>query len=1179
MLGNLWRSLVGKPAKLRKPAQGLFGRARLGVEQLEDRCLMTASIAEYPVPSGNSPFGITQGPDGNVWFTEKAGQIGMMNPTTHAITEFAIPTSTGTPTGITAGPDGNIWFTESSANRIGTLNIATDMITEFPITGSDPTAITAGPDGNLWFTETGSNQIGMINPTTKAISQFTVPTGGSSPTGITAGSDGNIWFTENATNKIGVINPITHVFGEYVIPQASSQPNGITSGSDGNIWFAETNTDRIDQINIATHAFTSFLIPGTGEPRSITSASDGNLWFTETGTDQLGTLTLPGDTISMLNIPTAAASPAWISAGPGGTLWFAESATSQVGEVVAPTTVTTAPTNQTIVEGQTATFTASAIGFPTPTVQWQVSTNDGVTYTPITNSGVYSVASATSTTGVTTDTLTVTNPPITMTGYEYEAVFTNGISPSPSVTTAPVTLTVNNVLSIGNPPPQGVINTPYNQTISVIGSTSAFTLFAVNNFLAGGTGLTPGDITTNTVNGTITISGTPTGTGIVSFTVEVANTAGNSLSQNISIVINPPLSIATTTLPQATAGTAYNQSISVIGGAMPYNVFSVTNFNAGTTGMTPGSITANAAVGAFAINVIPAAAGTVTFTVNVTDSAGTVATRNFTLVVNPALAITPSLPQGTAGTNYDETLSVTGGDVPYTSLTVTNFNVGATGLTPANIATNLAAGTITINGTPLAAGTITFMANVTDSSGAVLNQAYTVKINPALTITPSLPQGTAGFSYHQTLTVTGGTTPYTTFTVTGFSAAGTGLTNAAVTVNAAAGTIAVSGTPTGAGTVAFTVNVTDTAGGSLTKAYSITINPPLAVGNLSTTQWTAGSAGFTGTLTIGGGTTPVTIATDSGLPTGMALTLVGNAIGFSGTPSAAGVFSAGSVTLHDAAGATITKTFSITINAAPTIAAPNATQWTTGRSGFNGIMTAAGGTGGLSIAASTGLPNGLSIVLAGNTLSFSGTPSVVGTFAGSVTLSDAIGAKVTRTFSITINAVPSIGNLTTTQWTANKSGFTGTLAITGGTTPHLITAQTGLPPGLTAVVVGTTIEFTGTPTTAGTYSCSVTIQDAAGATVTKTFSITINPPVLIVTASVAPSTMGVLYKATLQATGGTGAITFKVSSGSMPPGYALNSNGTISGLSRGVGSFTFTVTATDAVGASVSKTYTLVIAG
>src|SRR2546427_7249874 len=45
-----------------------------------------------------------------------------------------------------------------------------------------------------------------------------------------------------------------------------------------------------------------------------------------------------------------------------------------------PPTITTQPANQTVTAGQTATFTAAATGSPTPTVQWQVSTDSGATF-------------------------------------------------------------------------------------------------------------------------------------------------------------------------------------------------------------------------------------------------------------------------------------------------------------------------------------------------------------------------------------------------------------------------------------------------------------------------------------------------------------------------------------------------------------------------------------------------------------------------------------------------------------------------------------------------------------------------------------------------------------------------------------------------------------------------------
>ena len=41
----------------------------------------------------------------------------MINPTTHAITEFPLPTAQIPNREITAGPDGNLWFTESDGGQ------------------------------------------------------------------------------------------------------------------------------------------------------------------------------------------------------------------------------------------------------------------------------------------------------------------------------------------------------------------------------------------------------------------------------------------------------------------------------------------------------------------------------------------------------------------------------------------------------------------------------------------------------------------------------------------------------------------------------------------------------------------------------------------------------------------------------------------------------------------------------------------------------------------------------------------------------------------------------------------------------------------------------------------------------------------------------------------------------
>src|SRR5262249_22304680 len=128
---------------------------------------------------GCLPEGITAGPDGNLWFTERfTDKIGMINPTTHAITDFAGLTANCAPYGITAGPDGNLWFAESDPDQIGqaVLPNMPPAANNFAVTlttaniniavlahASDPdgdhltvTAVTQGQDGTVRINPDGT---------------------------------------------------------------------------------------------------------------------------------------------------------------------------------------------------------------------------------------------------------------------------------------------------------------------------------------------------------------------------------------------------------------------------------------------------------------------------------------------------------------------------------------------------------------------------------------------------------------------------------------------------------------------------------------------------------------------------------------------------------------------------------------------------------------------------------------------------------------------------------------------------------------------------------------------------------------------------------------------------------------------------------------------------------------
>lgn len=166
-------------------------------------------------------------------------------------------------------------------------------------------------------------------------------------------------------------------------------------------------------------------------------------------------------------------------------------------------TVTTQPANTSVVAGSTATFTVAATGSPTPTVQWQVSTNGGTSWT-----NVIGATNSSYTTGATV---------LADSGNEYRAILTNSVTAVASnaatltVTPAPIAPTITTT-TLSDPS----AGTAYSSTVAFTGTAPA--TFAVT------VGSLPAGLVLDPNTGVI--SGTPTTAGTVTFTVTVTNAGG-----------------------------------------------------------------------------------------------------------------------------------------------------------------------------------------------------------------------------------------------------------------------------------------------------------------------------------------------------------------------------------------------------------------------------------------------------------------------------------------------------------------------------------------------------------------------------------------------------------------------------------------------------------------------------
>jgi Rieske Fe-S protein len=136
------------------------------------------------------------------------------------------------------------------------------------------------------------------------------------------------------------------------------------------------------------------------------------------------------------------------------------------------------------------------------------------------------------------------------------------------------------------------------------------------------------------------------------------------------------------------------------------------------------------------------------------------------------------------------------------------------GALPGGLTLTAASGAI--SGTPTASGAFPFSVTVKDSAGNTSPaQSLSITIGAGVTITTtSLPNGTVGVAYGQTLAASGGAPPYSNWTVV------SGALPGGLTLTAASG--AIGGTPTASGAFPFSVTVKDSAGNT-SPAQSLTI--------------------------------------------------------------------------------------------------------------------------------------------------------------------------------------------------------------------------------------------------------------------------------------------------------------------------------------------------------------------
>ena len=284
------------------------------------------------------------------------------------------------------------------------------------------------------------------------------------------------------------------------------------------------------------------------------------------------------------------------------------------------------------------------------------------------------------------------------------------------------------------------ILSPHGTQIIGQGQTVSIQVSVLNDSAAGGVTFGPVGFGTLTQTSTTTATYTAPNPVTAETVVKIVITSVDFPNQSgtLTVTVEPPPTITTTTLPTAPLNGSYSASVTATGGVPPLS-WSI------TAGALPAGLKlSNSTTGTVQITGKATAAGSSTFTITVTDaSAGDPpASQQLTIVVSSlAITTTSPLPSGTVGTFYDSPglqFTASGG-------TGTDTWTVATGSTlPAGLSLSSAG---LLSGTPTAGGTFTFGITATDSAvpPAVVTSTFTLVISQAQQLT--LLNGSYAFEF------------------------------------------------------------------------------------------------------------------------------------------------------------------------------------------------------------------------------------------------------------------------------------------------------------------------------------------------------------------------------------------------------------------------------------------------
>jgi streptogramin lyase len=286
------------------------------------------ALKQYRVPTADSaPRYITNGSDGNRWFTESSEftqpNIARITPAGQ-VTEFGPACEFCILNDIVQGPGDVLYFT-SNDPFLGRITTAGAFLAPVPMPASDAVAGNLAVHGNeIWITDFNGDNLWRYDTVTGAFTQFPV----TEPGDVAVDAAGSVWFTAPLEPGIGRLDPQA---GAVTLTPTQGVPHQITVAMDGSVLFTERFTPQgVGRLDPATGTVTEFPLTGVG-PEGIAASPDGSVWFTQTTKGNIARIDASGAIAESKVVKRS--EPFGIAVDPGGDPWYAMMSANKIGEL------------------------------------------------------------------------------------------------------------------------------------------------------------------------------------------------------------------------------------------------------------------------------------------------------------------------------------------------------------------------------------------------------------------------------------------------------------------------------------------------------------------------------------------------------------------------------------------------------------------------------------------------------------------------------------------------------------------------------------------------------------------------------------------------------------------------------------------------------------------------------